>query len=92
MNANDNDGGVLVGNWSGNYEGGTSPLAWTGSGAILEHYWRRKKPVLYAQCWVFGGVLTSGRWAGPKECMERCGNSDMRCGSSDMRCGGSDMR
>ena len=67
VNANDNDGGILVGNWSGNYNGGTPPLAWTGSGAILEHFWRRKKPVLYAQCWVFGGVLTSGGWVGPED-------------------------
>ena len=65
VNANDNDGGILVGNWSGNYSDGTSPLAWSGSGAILEQFWRTKKAVNYAQCWVFGGTLTSGGWVGP---------------------------
>ena len=65
VNANDNDGGILVGNWSGNYSDATSPLAWSGSGAILEQFWRTKKAVKYAQCWVFGGTLTSGGWVGP---------------------------
>ncbi|WAR12501.1 TGMH-like protein, partial [Mya arenaria] len=32
---------------------------WTGSTAILEQYYRNKKPVRYGQCWVFSGVLTS---------------------------------
>lgn len=59
VNSNDNDGGILVGNWSGNYADGTSPLAWSGSGAILEQFWRTRKAVKYAQCWVFGGTLTT---------------------------------
>nr|WVH01984.1 protein-glutamine gamma-glutamyltransferase K-like isoform X3 [Halisarca dujardinii] len=59
VNANDNDGGILVGNWSGNYAPHTSPSSWSGSGAILEQFWRTKKSVMYAQCWVFGGTLTS---------------------------------
>lgn len=59
VNAPD-DNGVLVGNWSGDYEGGTSPLEWTGSVAILEEYYRTKKPVSYGQCWVFSGLVTTG--------------------------------
>lgn len=62
VNSNDNDGGILVGNWSGNYADGTSPLAWSGSGAILEQFWRTRKAVKYAQCWVFGGTLTTSEW------------------------------
>jgi transglutaminase 1 len=59
VNANDNDGGILFGNWSGEYAPYTSPSAWSGSGAILEQYWKTKEVVKYAQCWVFGGTLTS---------------------------------
>lgn len=58
-NASDADGGVLVGNWSGDYAGGVSPLAWTGSADILQRYWSTGSAVRYAQCWVFAGVLTS---------------------------------
>ena len=53
------DSGVLVGNWSGDYSGGESPLSWTGSAEILAQFAQRKKPVRYAQCWVFSGVQTS---------------------------------
>ena len=66
MNANDNDGGIMIGNWSGDYADGTSPMAWSGSGAILEQYLQTKRAVKYAQCWVFGGVLTTGKEARPK--------------------------
>nr|WVH01986.1 protein-glutamine gamma-glutamyltransferase K-like isoform X5 [Halisarca dujardinii] len=59
VNFNDDDGGILWGNWSDDYSGGTPPTAWSGSGAILEEFWRTKKVVKYAQCWVFGGTLTS---------------------------------
>ncbi|XP_053385851.1 hemocyte protein-glutamine gamma-glutamyltransferase-like [Mercenaria mercenaria] len=58
VNAPD-DGGVLAGNWSGDYKGGTSPLKWTGSKGILEQYYKTRRPVLYGQCWVFSGVLTT---------------------------------
>ncbi|NWI17930.1 TGM4 glutamyltransferase, partial [Crypturellus soui] len=58
VNAND-DKGVLMGNWSGVYTGGTSPLAWVGSVAILQQYYKTKQPVCYGQCWVFSGVLTT---------------------------------
>ncbi|NWQ92767.1 TGM4 glutamyltransferase, partial [Burhinus bistriatus] len=58
VNAND-DSGVLLGNWSGNYDRGTSPLDWIGSVSILQQYYKTKKPVCYGQCWVFAGVLTT---------------------------------
>ncbi|XP_061320474.1 protein-glutamine gamma-glutamyltransferase 4 [Pezoporus flaviventris] len=58
VNAND-DSGVLLGNWSGNYNNGTSPLDWIGSVSILQKYYKTKQPVLYGQCWVFAGVLTT---------------------------------
>ena len=66
MNKNDGDGGILFGNWSSNdedYKDGTDPTAWSGSSAILEEYMRTKMPVKYAQCWVFGGTLTTGMCA-----------------------------
>lgn len=58
VNAND-DNGVVLGNWSGKYENGTSPMAWIGSVAILQQYYKTKKPVSFGQCWVFSGVLTT---------------------------------
>ncbi|XP_050397106.1 annulin [Patella vulgata] len=58
VNAPD-DGGVLVGNWSGDYKGGKPPLSWTGSAPILEEFYRTKMPVKFGQCWVFSGVLTT---------------------------------
>ena len=60
MNSPD-DGGVLTGNWSGDYEGGASPSAWNGSVKILEEYFANKVPVKFGQCWVFSGVTTTGR-------------------------------
>ncbi|XP_038056774.1 protein-glutamine gamma-glutamyltransferase K-like isoform X2 [Patiria miniata] len=53
------EGGILVGNWSGNYEGGTEPTAWSGSASIFEEFIRTGQPVKYGQCWVFGGLLTT---------------------------------
>ncbi|NXF32895.1 TGM4 glutamyltransferase, partial [Nyctibius bracteatus] len=58
VNAND-DNGVLLGNWSGNYSSGTSPMDWIGSVLILQKYYKTKKPVSFGQCWVFAGVLTT---------------------------------
>lgn len=60
VNANDDDG-VLLGNWSGNYSGGTSPMDWIGSVAILQQFYKNKKPVCFGQCWVFAGVLTTSK-------------------------------
>lgn len=56
INSND-DKGVLEGNWSGQYEKGTSPSSWNGSVAILKQWYENKSPVKYGQCWVFAGVL-----------------------------------
>ncbi|NXI51557.1 TGM4 glutamyltransferase, partial [Chloroceryle aenea] len=58
VNAND-DSGVLLGNWSGNYSNGTSPMDWIGSVSIMQQYYKTKRPVCYGQCWVFAGVLTT---------------------------------
>ncbi|KAJ6655550.1 hypothetical protein lerEdw1_005021 [Lerista edwardsae] len=59
INSND-DSGVLLGNWSGNYSGGESPSSWSGSVDILRK-WKTSgfKPVRYGQCWVFAGVLAT---------------------------------
>jgi transglutaminase 1 len=53
------DNGVLVGNWSSNFSGGTPPSSWTGSADILKEYVLKGAPVRYAQCWVYSGVLTT---------------------------------
>ena len=66
---NDQKGGILIGNWSENFFNGTPPTAWSGSEAILVEYSQTKKPVKYAQCWVFGGVLTTSKhFARPSFC------------------------
>ena len=60
INSHD-DGGVLMGNWSGDYAGGTPPTAWSGSVKILNNYYEGGgKTVKYGQCWVFSGVTTTG--------------------------------
>ncbi|XP_038606634.1 protein-glutamine gamma-glutamyltransferase 6 [Tachyglossus aculeatus] len=57
VNSND-DKGVIEGQWRGDYSGGTDPLAWRGSVAILRKWFRtRYKPVKFGQCWVFAGVM-----------------------------------
>ncbi|XP_075530101.1 hemocyte protein-glutamine gamma-glutamyltransferase-like [Dermacentor variabilis] len=59
VNSND-EGGILAGNWSGNYEGGISPMMWTGSSAILERYVKNGgTSVNYGQCWVFAAVCNT---------------------------------
>eukprot|EP01120_Amphizonella_sp_Union-15-10_P006081 TRINITY_DN1895_c0_g1_i1.p1 TRINITY_DN1895_c0_g1~~TRINITY_DN1895_c0_g1_i1.p1 ORF type:complete len:494 (-),score=99.35 TRINITY_DN1895_c0_g1_i1:58-1431(-) len=55
----EDDNGILCGNWSGKYQGGTPPTSWTGSTDILNQFYISQRPVKYGQCWVFGGVLTS---------------------------------
>uniref|UniRef100_A0A665SXR5 protein-glutamine gamma-glutamyltransferase n=1 Tax=Echeneis naucrates TaxID=173247 RepID=A0A665SXR5_ECHNA len=56
VNCND-DQGVLLGNWSGNYGGGVSPLFWKGSQDILRNWDAQTcQPVRYGQCWVFAAV------------------------------------
>ena len=54
------EGGVLVGNWSGEYSGGTPPTKWQGSVKILQQYYQTGQPVKFGQCWVFAGVCTTG--------------------------------
>jgi len=66
VNSCDNDG-VLTGNWSGDYSGGTKPTFWKGSLNILEQYYQTKEPVNYGQCWVFSGVLTTCMFSTIKE-------------------------
>lgn len=59
INAQD-DFGVLVGNWSGDYSAGVSPAAWSSSVEILRKYHSSYgTPVSYGQCWVFSGVTTT---------------------------------
>ncbi|XP_060601328.1 annulin-like [Ruditapes philippinarum] len=58
VNDFDNNG-ILAGNWSGDYEGGVSPLSWSGSVEIIEKYFETKQPVKFGQCWVFSGVTTT---------------------------------
>lgn len=53
------DMGVLVGNWSNDFSLGTPPTMWAGSVEILQTYYRTNRPVSYAQCWVFAGVLNT---------------------------------
>ena len=54
---------MLQGRWDGHYKDGTKPTAWTGSVAILEEYMSKggSTPVKYGQCWVFAGLLTTGK-------------------------------
>lgn len=62
MNAND-DNGALVGNWSSDFAGGTPPTSWIGSTAILRQFYKKQKPVKFAQCWVFSGVLSTSKFS-----------------------------
>ncbi|XP_077315318.1 protein-glutamine gamma-glutamyltransferase E-like [Lithobates pipiens] len=55
VNSN-NDNGIILGNWTGNYSGGVSPTTWNGSAAILRQ-WMQSGPVRFGQCWVYAGVL-----------------------------------
>ncbi|KAM6928183.1 protein-glutamine gamma-glutamyltransferase 2 [Xenentodon cancila] len=56
INCND-DRGVLLGKWSGGFEGGVSPLFWRGSVEILRNWDTQAcQPVCYGQCWVFAAV------------------------------------
>ncbi|RXN32479.1 glutamine gamma-glutamyltransferase [Labeo rohita] len=57
VNSND-DKGVVMGNWSGNYNDGVSPSMWTGSADILKKWAETQfRPVKYGQCWVFAAVM-----------------------------------
>ncbi|KAM4821717.1 protein-glutamine gamma-glutamyltransferase 4 [Thomomys bottae] len=54
-----NANGVLTGNWSGDYAGGTAPHQWSSSVAILQQFHATKQAVNFGQCWVFSGILTT---------------------------------
>ncbi|KAK2888782.1 hypothetical protein Q8A67_014157 [Cirrhinus molitorella] len=57
VNSND-DKGVIMGNWSGDYSDGVNPSKWTGSGDILKKWAETQfRPVRYGQCWVFAAVM-----------------------------------
>uniref|UniRef100_A0A8C1ZWL9 protein-glutamine gamma-glutamyltransferase n=1 Tax=Cyprinus carpio TaxID=7962 RepID=A0A8C1ZWL9_CYPCA len=57
VNSND-DKGVLMGNWSGDYSGGVNPSQWSGSADILRKWAATQfRPVKYGQCWVFAAVM-----------------------------------
>lgn len=58
INADDDDG-ILVGNWSGNYEDGTKPDKWDSSRLILRQFMENKESVKYGQCAAFSGVTTT---------------------------------
>ena len=53
------DNGILMGNWSGDYSGGASPVTWNGSVKIIQQFIETGQPVKYGQCWVFSGLLTT---------------------------------
>lgn len=48
-----------MGNWKGDYSGGTAPQSWTGSFKIMNQFYKSKRPVKFGQCWVFAGVTTT---------------------------------
>ncbi|XP_061689654.1 protein-glutamine gamma-glutamyltransferase 2 [Syngnathoides biaculeatus] len=59
VNCND-DKGVVLGNWTNNYDGGVSPMFWKGSVEILRNWDTQAcQPVRFGQCWVFAAVACS---------------------------------
>lgn len=62
VNSHD-DKGIVEGNWTNDYSGGTSPTAWIGSPSILQQFFRTRRPVRYGQCWTFAGVATTRKFA-----------------------------
>ena len=50
----------MVGNWSGKYDDGVAPYAWTGSTAILEEFLKKRKGVKFGHCWTFAAIATTG--------------------------------
>ena len=57
VNGND-EGGLMIGNWSGNYEPYVAPSKWQGSLAVFEK-WVESGPVRWGQCFTFAGCLTT---------------------------------
>lgn len=58
LNSPDDDG-LLLGNWSTDFSGGVAPTKWGGSVEIMQRFYKKKKTVKFAQCWVFAGCLTT---------------------------------
>ncbi|KAG7301255.1 hypothetical protein JYU34_014159 [Plutella xylostella] len=58
VNSND-DQGILIGRWDGQYEDGTAPTEWTNSVDILRQFLETQQEVPYGQCWVFAGVVVT---------------------------------
>lgn len=58
-NFSPDDEGLLLGNWSTDFSSGVAPTKWGGSVDIMQRFYRKKKPVKFAQCWVFAGCLTT---------------------------------
>ncbi|XP_049588975.1 protein-glutamine gamma-glutamyltransferase 2 [Syngnathus scovelli] len=60
VNFNDEDKGVLQGNWTNKFDGGVSPMFWKGSVEILRCWDTQScQPVRFGQCWVFAAVACS---------------------------------
>ncbi|KAJ8298602.1 hypothetical protein KUTeg_022662 [Tegillarca granosa] len=51
--------GILAASWTSNHYNGVSPLRWVGSVGILKEFMNTKRPVKFAQCFVFAGVFTT---------------------------------
>lgn len=58
---NNDENGLIVGNWNPPFKHGTSPLAWAGSPPIFEEFYKTQKPVKFGQCWVFSGVIVTSK-------------------------------
>ncbi|XP_065130868.1 protein-glutamine gamma-glutamyltransferase 2 [Paramisgurnus dabryanus] len=58
INCDDDDKGVLSGQWDGTYIGGVEPSQWTSSVDILRKWMKYDwYPVKFGQCWVFAAVM-----------------------------------
>lgn len=61
MSSENKDNGLLVAKWDGLYyeDGAKAPGYWINSSNIFNDRHKSKKPLKYAQCWVFAETLTS---------------------------------
>ena len=55
-NAKDNEG-LLYGRWDDSYGEETAPSKWKNVADICDRYLETRKPVKYAQCWVFAAAV-----------------------------------
>ncbi|XP_029920271.1 protein-glutamine gamma-glutamyltransferase E-like [Myripristis murdjan] len=54
----EDDYGVLMGRWYGDYSDGHCPTSWSSSVDILMNWYENgNQPVKYGQCWVFAAVM-----------------------------------